>query len=412
MFPGKRLDMRALLTLLLLLPPAVLAAPVQVLGLHFAPATDHTSLVFQLSAPVKYRIFTLGHPDRVVIDMDNTLLQAALPPGQGVIQDLRSGVHHGTGLRVVLDASTRTTPRSLVRTGAAGAQLVVDLYSQGQQAARQPVLTMAKAVPPTGRDIVVAIDAGHGGIDSGARGPHGIMEKTITLQIARRLAALVARVPGFKPFLTRDGDYYLTLRQRIDRARAAHADIFVSIHCDASRDHYADGATVYALSLHGATSEHARLLAQRENDSDLLAGVNLANKSPMLASVLLDLSQTATIAASLDVGGLVARQLAQLGSMHRFQVQQAAFVVLKSPDIPSILVETDYISNPREARRLQTAAYQEKVAEAILAGVHNYFDQYPPPGTELAMQEARHRQRDTPAIAADGYDVASRNRSQ
>jgi N-acetylmuramoyl-L-alanine amidase len=408
----KHPDMRTLLTLLVFLPPAVLAAPVQVLGLHFAPATDHTSLVFELSAPVKYRIFTLGHPDRVVIDMDNTMLQTALPPGQGVIKDLRSGVRNGMGLRVVLDAATRTTPRSLVRTGAAGSQLVVDLYSQGQQAGRQPVLTMAKAVPPTGRDIVVAIDAGHGGIDSGAIGPHGVMEKTITLQIARRLAALVAKMPGFKPFLTRDGDYYLTLRQRIDRARAAHADIFISIHCDSSRDHYADGATVYALSLHGATSEHARLLAQRENDSDMLVGVNLADKSPMLASVLLDLSQTATIAASLDVGAQVARQLSRLGVMHRDQVQQAAFVVLKSPDIPSILVETDYISNPWEARRLQSAAYQKEIAKAILAGVNKYFDQYPPPGTELAMEEARHRQRNTPTIAADGFDVASRSRSQ
>ena len=406
-----RPDMRLLLTLLVLLPAAALAAPAQVLGLHFAPTTEHASLVFDLSAPVEYRIFTLVHPDRVVIDMDNTMLRAALPPGQGVIKDLRSGVRNGTGLRVVLDAAMRMTPRSLVRASATGSQLVVDLYPQGQQATRQPVLTMAKAVPPTGRDIVVAIDAGHGGIDSGAIGPHGVMEKTITLQIARRLAALVAKMPGFKPFLTRNGDYYLTLRQRIDRARAAHADIFISIHCDSSRDHYADGATVYALSLHGASSEQARLLAQRENDSDLLAGVNLANKSPMLASVLLDLSQTATIAASLDVGGLVARQLATLGSMHRFQVQQAAFVVLKSPDIPSILVETDYISNPWEARRLQTVGYQEKIAKAILAGVHHYFYQYPPPGTELAMEEARRRQRNASSIAADGYDVAVRSRS-
>lgn len=413
MLPHKRPEMRVLLALLLLLPVAVLAGPVRVLGLHFAAVADHTSLVFDLSAPVEYRIFTLSHPDRVVIDMDNAVLQAALPAGQGVIQDLRSGVRGGTDLRVVLDATVPTIPRSLVRNGDAGAQLVVDLYSQGQPFARKPVLTAATAIPQTGRDIVVAIDAGHGGIDSGARGPHGVMEKTITLQIARRLAALVARLPGFKPFLTRNGDYYLTLRQRIELAHAAHADIFISIHCDSSpHGRYADGATVYALSLHGATSEHARLLAQRENDSDLLAGVNLAGKSTMLASVLLDLSQTATISASLDVGGRVAEQLARLGSMHRDQVQQAAFVVLKSPDIPSILVETDYLSNPREARRLETPAYQEQIAEAILRGVRNYFDQYPPPGTELAMQKAQRREHNTPAIVTDGYEVASRNRGQ
>lgn len=412
MFPNTRLGMRVLLTLVLLWPTAVLAAPVQVLGLHFAPAADPTRLVFDLTAPAEYRIFTLGHPDRVVIDLDNAVLQTALPAGQGVIKDLRSGVRAANGLRVVLDASASITPRSLMRNGTAGTQLLVDLYSQGSPSARQPVLTVAKAVPQTGRDIVVAIDAGHGGIDSGARGPHGIMEKTITLQIARRLAALVAKLPGFKPFLTRDGDYYLTLRQRIERARAAHADIFISIHCDSAHDHYAGGATVYALSLHGATSEHARLLAQRENDSDLLGGVNLSDKSPMLASVLLDLSQTATISASLDVGGMVARQLAQLGSMHRDQVQQAAFVVLKSPSIPSILVETDYISNPREARRLQSSVYQEKIADAILAGVHRYFDQYPPPGTELAMEKTQRRQPNRPALAADGYDVARRNRGR
>lgn len=404
--------MPVLLTFFLLLPAAVLAAPVEVLGLHIAPAGDHASLVFDLSAPAEYRIFTLSHPDRVVIDMDNTALQAALPAGQSVIKDLRSGIRSQSGLRVVLDTTVQTTPRSLLRNTSAGTQLVVDLYPQKSVAARAPVLTARKAVPQTGRDIVVAIDAGHGGIDSGARSPRGVMEKTITLQIARRLAAQVAGLPGFKPFLTRDGDYYLTLRQRIERARAAHADIFVSIHCDAAHDHYADGATVYALSLHGATSEHARLLAQRENDSDLLGGVDLSDKSPMLASVLLDLSQTATIKASLEVGGRVAQQLARMGSMHRSQVQQAAFVVLKSPDIPSILVETDYISNPREARQLQNPAYQHKVASAILTGVHNYFDQYPPPGTELAMEKAQRRQHNAPAIAADGYEVASRNRGQ
>ncbi|MDE1886722.1 MAG: N-acetylmuramoyl-L-alanine amidase [Gammaproteobacteria bacterium] len=411
MSPNTRPGMRVLLTFLLLLPAAALAAPAQVLGLHFAPAAGHTSLVFDLSAPAEYRIFTLGHPDRVVIDMDNTALQAALPAGQGVIKDLRSGIRNQTGLRVVLDATVQTTPRSLLRNTSAGTQLVVDLYPQNSVAARVPVLTVRKAMPQTGRDIVVAIDAGHGGIDSGARGPHGVMEKNITLQIARRLAVLVGNLPGFKPFLTRDGDYYLTLRQRIERARAAHADIFISIHCDAAHDHYADGATVYALSLHGATSEHARLLAQRENDSDLLGGVDLSDKSPMLASVLLDLSQTATIKASLDVGGRVAQQLARMGSMHRYQVQQAAFVVLKSPDIPSILVETDYISNPREARQLQSPGYQQRIASAILTGVHNYFDQYPPPGTELAMEKTQRRERNAPVIADDSHQVASGNGS-
>lgn len=428
MLQPRRLSRRALWAALLLLPAVTWAAQVQIQGVRFEPANGHSELVFDLSGPVQHRIFTLGHPDRLVIDVDNARLAAKLPAGQGLVKDLRSGIRHGTDLRVVLDLKSAVQPRSTVRVGKHGAQLIVGLYSGGAAAvasdstaraasgsnganrrpavtARQPVLTAASAVPNTGRDIVVAIDAGHGGIDSGARGPGGVMEKTITLQIARRLAALVAQTPGFKPFLTRDGDYYLTLRDRIDKARAAHADIFVSIHCDASRDGAADGATVYALSLHGASSEHARLLAERENDSDLLTGVNLADKSSMLASVLIDLSQTATIAASLDVGNMVAQQLAKLGPMHRDKTQQAAFVVLKSPDIPSILVETDYITNRREERMLESAGYQKKVAGAVLAGIRGYFNQYPPPGTELAMAKAR---RQSESAQADALDIASR----
>lgn len=397
---------RALWAIFLLCPVVVFAAQVQVQGVRFESAKGHSALVFDLSGPAQHRIFTLGHPDRVVIDVDNARLAAALPPGQGMVKDLRSGIRHGRDLRVVLDLKSRATPRSLVRAGKSGAQLIVDLYPNGHTAARKPVLTAAAAVPDTGRDIVIAIDPGHGGIDSGAIGPGGVMEKTITLQIAKRLAALVARTPGFKPFLTRTGDYYVTLRGRIEKARAAHADIFVSIHCNASRDHHAQGAAVFALSQHGASSEQARLLAERENDSDLLGGVNLADKSSMLASVLIDLSQTAAIGASLDVGNMVGRQLAKFGPMHHGKTQQAAFVVLKSPDIPSILVETDFITNRHEEHLLESARYQEKIARAILAGVRHYFDRYPPPGTEIAMQEARRRKH---AGQTAALDIASRD---
>lgn len=388
-----RLGIKTIAILAVLGPVAVQAAPVRLMGVHFAPARDHSGLIFDLSGPVKHRIFTLTNPDRVVIDMDDTRLDTRIPAGRGIVKDLRTGIRDHSGLRVVLDLRGRVIPRSVLQRADSGSHLVVNLYRDGPWEVRKPVLTASAAVPNTGRDIVVAIDAGHGGIDSGAIGPHGVMEKTITLEIARRLAALVAKQPGFKPFLTRTGDYYLTLRQRIHRARAAHADIFISVHCDAARDRVADGATVYALSIHGATSEHARLLAERENDSDLLGGVNLADKSSMLASVLLDLSQTATIGESLNVGNRVARQLARLGPMHRYDVQQAAFVVLKSPDIPSILVETDYITNPYEEARLMSSSYQEAVAGALLRGITSYFDQYPPPGTELAMMEARARHR-------------------
>lgn len=407
------LGLKALLTLALLWPVITWAAPANLLGANFAAVDGQPALIFDFSAPVEHRIFTLSNPNRIVIDIDNVRLAASLPAGQGVVKNLRSAVHDQSGLRVVLDLNSRAIPRSQLRNTASGAQLVVNLFANSPQVDRKPVLTAATAVPKTGRDIVVAIDAGHGGMDSGARSRHGLMEKTITLEIAHRLSALVAKQPGFKPFLTRDGDYYLTLRQRIDRARAAHADIFISIHCDASHDHYADGATVYALSMHGASSEHARLLADRENDSDLLGGVSLSDKSNMLASVLLDLSQTATIGASLDVGNRVARQLSRLGPMHRDDVQQAAFVVLKSPDIPSILVETDYITNPREESLLKTSSYQGKIADAVLGGVIGYFNQYPPPGTELAMTKA-HNQQGVPvagtAQEAADYSLASRNK--
>lgn len=402
------------LLFLLFLPTAALAAPVLVTSVQVQPAQGHTQVVFNLSGSVEHRLFTLSHPNRIVIDMDNARLAAAVPAGQGVLERIRSAPRGPSGLRVVFDLSQRMTPRSFLQQSAAGPQLVVDLYNPAG-AQPMPVMTAATAAPAAsqakGRDIVVAIDAGHGGIDTGARGPRGVMEKTITLEIARRLAALVAKQPGFKPFLTRDGDYYLKLRQRIDRARAAHADIFISIHCDAARDHYADGATVYALSLHGASSEHARWLANQENDADLLGGVNLSDKSSMLASVLLDLSQTATISASLDVGNRVARELSRLGPMHRRETQQAAFVVLKSPDIPSILVETDYITNPHEEHLLMSSRYQEKVAKAILGGVSNYFDQYPPPGTELALLKTRRDRGMTAVVAGDmgGYAVADRD---
>jgi len=407
------LGLKALLTLALLWPVMVLAASANLLGAHFTPVNGQAALIFDFSGPVEHRIFTLSNPNRIVIDIDNARLAASLPAGQGVVKDLRSAVRDQNGLRVVLDLNSRAVPRSQLRNTASGAQLVVNLYANNSQVVRKPVLTAATSVPKSGREIVVAIDAGHGGMDSGARSRHGLMEKTITLEIARRLSALVAKQPGFKPFLTRDGDYYLTLRQRIDRARAAHADIFISIHCDASQHHYADGATVYALSTHGASSEHARLLADRENDSDLLGGVSLSDKSNMLASVLLDLSQTATIGASLDVGNRVARQLSRLGPMHRDDVQQAAFVVLKSPDIPSILVETDYITNPHEESLLKSSSYQGKIADAVLGGVIGYFNQYPPPGTELAMTKA-HNQQGAPIVGtaqqATDYSVASRNK--
>lgn len=396
--------MKGFFAVLLLCPSLCLAGTAQVGSARITGNPAQTEVSFALSAPAEHSLFTLSHPDRIVIDLVHA---RQLPPDfkarGGLVQRIRSAPHGKDGLRIVLDLNQPATPRSFLRNSEHGEALVVDLYAQGKAAPTQPVMVARPGATDgrPARDIVVAVDAGHGGMDSGARGTHHLLEKNITLEIARKLAARINRQPGFKAVLTRDGDYYLRLRERIERARAAHADIFISIHCDASRTHGADGATVYALSQHGASSEHARWLADRENDADLIGGVSLSDKTNMLASVLLDLSQTATISASLDVGGRVAQDLAKLGPMHRDDVQQAAFVVLKSPDIPSILVETGYITNPHESRQLASTGYQDKVANAILHGVVNYFDQYPPPGTELALARTRRGTVPSAAYAAD-----------
>lgn len=398
--------MRVFVALFLLYPALCLAAAAQVESAHITSDGNHTQVSFDLSAPADHTLFTLSHPNRIVIDLSHTRQRpATLAAHGGLVERIRSAPHGQGGLRIVLDLSQKATPRTLLRQANHGDELVVDLYPAGSGAAAlaKPVKVAPSqsAADQKGRDIIVAVDAGHGGIDSGAHGYHGLLEKTITLRIARKLAALINKQPGFKAVLTRNGDYYLKLRQRIALARAAHADLFVSIHCDASHDHHADGATVYALSEHGATSEHARWVANRENDADLIGGVSLADKTSMLASVLLDLSQTATISASLDVGGMVVHDLSQLGPMHRSSVQQAAFVVLKSPDIPSILVETDYITNPHEAHRLDSAWYQSRVAQAILGGVVKYFDHYPPTGTEVALLKSQRERQHNDSYVAD-----------
>ena len=384
----------------LLAPAFALAGgAVQLNAARLDASATRTELVLSLSAPVEHSLFTLSHPDRIVIDVDGAALKTALPAGQGLVDDLRSGMHDGN-LRLVLDLAARATPRSLLRQGAAGPELVVDLYPAGVSpdagavsavpavAAAAPAVDTvgrAPAAPAHSRDIVVAIDAGHGGKDPGAHGPHGALEKNVTLAIARKLAALVDQQPGMKAVLTRDSDVYVDLKERFEKARRANADLFVSIHCDASRDRSADGATVYVLSEHGATTEHAKFLERQENDAYLVGGVDLSGLSPLVKSVVVDMSQSAVMGMSFDVGASVAKQLAAIGAMHRNSVQQAGFLVLKSPDVPSMLIETNYITNPRTARLLTSSDYQQELAKAIFTGVDHYFDRYPPPGTELAV---------------------------
>lgn len=262
------------------------------------------------------------------------------------------------------------------------------------------------------RDLIIAIDAGHGGKDPGARGRHGTREKDVVLAIARKLARLIEREPGMKPVLIRDGDYFLRLRERIRRAHDHRADLFISIHADAFNDTRVHGSSVYVLSRRGASSEMARLLARHENTADLVGGVSLDDKDDLLKTVLLDLSQSASIEASTEVADKVLRELRRVGKVHKRSVQKAGFVVLKSPDIPSILVETAFISNPREERKLRDPRHQERMARAILAGVRGYFEQNPPPGTLIAarVREQRHviRPGDTLSGIARRYDVSLR----
>ena len=403
-----------------LVPTLGLAATVRVAGAELNTDAARTELVLSLSAATQHTLFTLAHPDRIVIDVDGATLTTALPAGQGVISGLRSAKHDDT-LRLVLDLTGRATPRSFIRSGATGPELVIDLYPVGGATSATPPATAlpvpvasaavawpatapvaasvkpvaATPTPARGRDIVVAIDAGHGGRDPGAHGPHGALEKNVTLAVARRLAKFIDQQPGMKAVLTRDSDVFVELKERFEKARDASADLFVSIHCDASRDRRADGATVYVLSGHGATTEHAKFLERQENDAALVGGVQLGNQPLMVRSVLVDMSQSAVMGMSFDVGASVAKQLKAIGAMHRNYVQQAGFLVLKAPDVPSMLIETNYITNPRTAKLLMSPDYQELLAKAIFTGVDSYFDRYPPPGTQLAMAQSPHRSGDS-----------------
>jgi N-acetylmuramoyl-L-alanine amidase len=240
------------------------------------------------------------------------------------------------------------------------------------------------------RDIIVAIDAGHGGEDPGAIGPNGTREKDVVLAIARRLQVMVDQEPGMRAGMIRSGDYYVSLGNRIRKAREQRADLFISIHADAFRDQRARGASVYTLSQRGASSEYARLLADKENASDLVGGVSLDDKDNLLASVLLDLSQTATIEASNDAAGRVLGGLRGVGQVHKVRVEQAGFRVLKAPDVPSMLVETAFISNPAEERKLRSSSHQNELAKAVMSGIRAYFEHNPPPGTRLARNGREH----------------------
>ncbi len=362
-------------------------------GLRVWRAPDHTRLVFDLGGPVKHEIFPLSSPNRLVIDISDASLVAklnALELKDTPIKTVRAAARNKTDLRVVLDLTEAVKPRSftLKRHGDKSDRLVIDLYD-----INAPAVTRKVVEPPKSknRDIVIAIDAGHGGEDPGASGPKRLREKNVVLAISKELAAQIDRTPGFKAELVRSGDYYIPHKKRRDIAREKRADLFISIHADAFKSPKPFGASVFALSRSGATSETARYLAKRENESDLIGGygsVSLDDKDKMLAGVLVDLSMTASLNSSLEVGSVVLKKLGRVAPLHKKSVEQAAFAVLKSPDVPSILVETGFISNPKEARKLATRKYQKQLAQAVFAGVKDYFGKNPPADSYLASARA------------------------
>jgi N-acetylmuramoyl-L-alanine amidase len=382
--------------------PCGFADETGILGIRIWPAPDGTRVVFDLSAPAEYKLFRLDNPDRVVIDFRNGRLKKKLAeqaPKGGVIGGIRYSPRGDGQLRVVLDVNQAIEAKSFLLdpNEQYGYRLVVDLNPKSPRQAREPIKRAIDSL--TGdRPAVIAIDAGHGGEDPGARGYTGLFEKDVVLAIARKLEALVENEAGMKPVMIRNGDYFVSLRQRTMKAREAKADLFLSIHADAFRDRRVRGGSAFILSQHGASSEAARWLADRENASDLIGGVSLDDKDNVLASVLLDLSQTATIESSYELGEAILRRMGPIGKLHKPAVQQAGFVVLKSPDIPSVLVETAFISNPEDERKLRSAAYQQEVAQAIFSGIREFLVKHPPAGTVFASRQAAHvvAQDDTP----------------
>jgi N-acetylmuramoyl-L-alanine amidase len=404
---------------------AAVAAQVSDVRLWSGP--EGTRLVVELSSPVRHAVFSIDNPDRVVIDLENARLamRKAMPAGQGPVKSVRSGPQDGGGLRIVLDLVSAQPVKSFMVApeGNAGHRLVIELppASQGTPAqsppgdpapasaapsapqvlassstalAREaaavtsPVKTLAVA---KGRDLVIAVDAGHGGQDPGAIGRGGTREKEVTLAIARRLARAIDAEEGMRAVLIRDGDYFISLRGRIRKAREAGADMFISVHADSVLDRNVSGSSVYVLSLRGASDEASRWLAERENAADLMGGVSLDDKNDVLASVLLDVTQKEAVSNSVDAADAVLSSLRRVGHVHGSRVRHAGFVVLKSPDVPSMLVETAFISNAADERRLRDADYQQRVAEAIHAGVREFFYDKPPPGTKLAAIVAARR---------------------
>jgi N-acetylmuramoyl-L-alanine amidase len=368
-------------------------AEAQVLSTRIWPARDYTRLTFESNGEIQYTIFGLKHPERLVLDLQTNEISPALAELHGkvaaddpYIQGLRVARNRPGVVRVVLDLKADVKPQifNLPPIADYGHRLVLDLYPL---VAADPVAVLIEeskkrpqhpSKPRESRLATIVIDAGHGGEDPGAIGRRGSREKDITLNIARRLKKLIDGESNMRSFLTRDGDYFLPLGTRVEKARAVKADLLVSIHADAFKRPNVRGSSVFALSDRRATSEMARILAKQENASDLIGGVALTRKDDHVKRTIVDLSQTATIDHSLRLGGSVLKRLGAVNDLHKPTVEQASFAVLTAHDVPSILVETAFISNPEEERKLNDDAYQDKLARAILEGIREYVAKHPP----------------------------------
>jgi len=378
----------------LMLASAPFSSAAELKAAKISVESDRTRVFLDLAGPVDYKLFEIANPGRIVLDMrDSAAAESfAAPGGKGLLKSLRTGAQNKTDLRVVLDLAADVRPKSFLMppdTGS-GYRLVVDLYPKGK-GGKTEVVKSARVAPAKTRDVVVMIDPGHGGNDPGAKGNAGTQEKNITMMVSRELKRQIEKTPGMRAVLTRDGDYYVGLEDRYHKAREVKADLFVSIHADAFTSSDARGSSVWMLSPRGATSEAARFLADRENNADLVGGVKLDRKDNTLAAVLLDLSQSSTIEASGAVAQQVLRAIGKLGPTHRGYVEKANFVVLRSPDVPSILVETAFITNPEEERRLNNPEQRELLATAILNGMRTYLQSTPPPGTQFAVAAEKNK---------------------
>jgi len=391
---------------------AVPATAADINGFRVWTDPEKTRAVLDLDARAEYQVFTLDNPPRVVIDLQRAGLTAQLKLVQehaGIISNVRHGEPEKGTLRVVLDLTDSPSVKSFMLdpTGDYGHRLVIDLFPERGAKAPAAVKQMADLQSPD-RDVLIAIDAGHGGEDPGATGKNRTREKDVVLAIARELKKSIDERPGMSAVLVREGDYYVPHRERFEIARKHRADLFVSVHADAFTRRDVSGSSVFVLSRKGASSEFARRLAASENSADQLGGVTLADKDDMLASVLLDLSQSATMQASRSVADSVFTSLRGVGKTHRNQVEYANFMVLKSPDVPSILVETAFISNPTEEQKLRDPAWQRTVAKVIGDGVQDYFYLSPPPGTWIAANRQPVRYR---VVSGDTLgDIANRYR--